>query len=236
MSSTWPQVEISRSFADHLRRDIDRLVRRGLTGLGDAAVEVHVRARHPRVRWVIYAVARARAGHRCALRDLSSAERGRDRAAGIPVPEVAGPLLTGWATRRADLVGELDAHAPLAWERRVAWVRDTVGGRTFRVGPGERGVLRLTGDAGFLITLQVPVRPDRAGPYPRSIAYKKTVPVTVGSWQEELLHVAAHEACHVWQHVNHLPRSEVDAERWAIAVVAEAHTEGTLAPATAAGA
>lgn len=235
MSSTWPLVEISRSFQGSFRREIERLVRLGLAGVSGAPVEVHVRARHPRVRWVVYAAARASTGHVCALRQLSAVQRGRDVAAGIPVPAVAGPLLTGWATRRSDLVGELDAHAPFAWERRVAWARDTVGGRTFSVAPGDRrGVLRLARGARFLVTLQIPVRLDRASAYPRSIVYKKTVPVSVASWQEELLHVAAHEARHVWQHLNHKPRSEVDAERWALAAVAEARAEAALLPPPAA--
>jgi hypothetical protein len=235
VSSTWPLVEISHSFSDGFQREIDRLVRLGLSAVSDVAVEVHVRARHPRVRWVVYAAVRRSTDHRCVLRPLSSAQRSRDLAVGIPVPAVAGPLLTGWATRRADLAAELAAHAPLAWERRVAWARDTVGGRTFCILPeAANGVLRLADDAGFLVTLQVPLRLDRGDAYPRDIVYKKTVPVTVLSWQEEILHVAAHEARHVWQHVNQRPRSETDAERWALATVAQARTVGSLLrPATA---
>lgn len=44
---------------------------------------------------------------------------------------------------------------------------------------------------------------------------KRSPRLTLASWREALVAVAAHEGRHVWQFQSATPRSEVDAERWA---------------------
>ena len=44
---------------------------------------------------------------------------------------------------------------------------------------------------------------------------KRSPPLTLATWREALVAVAAHEGRHVWQFQSTAPRSEVDAERWA---------------------
>ena len=61
--------------------------------------------------------------------------------------------------------------------------------------------------------------------YPR----RKTAPwITVGNWRERLVSLGAHEACHVRQFREGTRRSEVEAERWALAVLGRWRT-GPLA-------
>jgi hypothetical protein len=69
----------------------------------------------------------------------------------------------------------------------------------------------------YVVRLVLPGRLVNRG-YPKSYRYvrRKTAPwITVGSWRERLLALAAHEAWHVHQFRHGLRRSEVDAERWA---------------------
>jgi hypothetical protein len=69
----------------------------------------------------------------------------------------------------------------------------------------------------YVVRLVLPGRLVNRG-YPKSYRYvrRKTAPwITVGSWRERLLALAAHEACHVHQFRHGLRRSEVAAERWA---------------------
>ena len=75
---------------------------------------------------------------------------------------------------------------------------------------------RTEPDARYLVTVKLPASPDREGDYPLRSVYRKSVPVELTSWQHNLLHVAAHEACHIWQFEHGLARSEVEAERWGI--------------------
>jgi hypothetical protein len=74
------------------------------------------------------------------------------------------------------------------------------------------------------------IPPDPAGVdlYPLTSVYRRTVPVELTSWQHHLLHVAAHEACHVWQFARDLRRSEVQAERWGIEAAERARAGGLL--------
>lgn len=44
---------------------------------------------------------------------------------------------------------------------------------------------------------------------------KRSPHLTLATWREALVVVAAHEGRHVWQFQSSAPRSEVDAERWA---------------------
>lgn len=69
-----------------------------------------------------------------------------------------------------------------------------------------------------LVTIRIPRDPTRRT-YPHTWSYPglKTAPkVTFASWQEELLHLSAHEANHVRQHRNGRSRSEIRCERWAL--------------------
>ncbi|HEY6784629.1 MAG TPA: hypothetical protein VI159_06725 [Gemmatimonadales bacterium] len=71
-------------------------------------------------------------------------------------------------------------------------------------------------DVRYLVRLFVPTCPRDRG-YPRTYRYRRlrTAPwITVGNWREALVALSAHEACHVRQFRDTLPRSEVEAERW----------------------
>jgi hypothetical protein len=86
-------------------------------------------------------------------------------------------------------------------------------------------------DVTCLVRLFVPVAPRNRG-FPKTYRYRRlrTAPsITVGDWRQALVALAAHEARHVHQFRNGLPRSEVDAERWSKRVL-----EGWLARWTAA--
>jgi hypothetical protein len=68
----------------------------------------------------------------------------------------------------------------------------------------------------YVVRLVLPGRLVDRG-YPKSYRYvrRKTAPwITVASWRERLLALAAHEAWHVHQFRHGLRRSEVEAERW----------------------
>ena len=76
----------------------------------------------------------------------------------------------------------------------------------------------------FVVRLFVPRRLVDRG-YPKTYRYRArtTAPwITVESWRERLLALAAHEACHVRQFRDGSRRSEIQAERWALQVLAAA--------------
>lgn len=71
----------------------------------------------------------------------------------------------------------------------------------------------------YLIVLNVPLDPEQLD-YPYEWQYKKRAPVNrYQSWQEELVHLAAHEAKHIEQYREGLPRSEVSCEFYADGVL-----------------
>jgi hypothetical protein len=76
-------------------------------------------------------------------------------------------------------------------------------------------------DTRFLVHLRIPgVLRNRA--YPKTYRYprRRTAPaITVRDWRERLLTLVAHEAFHVHQFRTGLRRSEVTAERWALATL-----------------
>ena len=75
----------------------------------------------------------------------------------------------------------------------------------------------------FLVSLQMPADPQAAGPYPRTSRDPRRADaptLRIHDWTEDLVRLAAHEACHVHQHRQGVPRSELDAERWAAARLA----------------
>jgi hypothetical protein len=124
--------------------------------------------------------------------------------------------------RRRDAVEHADLHGGSVEARDVAGQQWTTG----RAYDGVPGLARVAGGVHYLVTLKIPV--DRAGVppgrYPRTwqyAAYRTAPAATFASWVEELLHAAAHEARHVWQFATGAPRSEVDAERVACAVLGD---------------
>ena len=83
----------------------------------------------------------------------------------------------------------------------------------------------------FLVSLQMPADPQAAGPYPRTARDPRRADaptLRIHDWTEDLVRLAAHEACHVHQHRIGVPRSELDAERWAAARL-DAHRRGLAA-------
>lgn len=95
-------------------------------------------------------------------------------------------------------------------------------GRTY---DGVPDIARVTPGTGYLVTLNIPADPRRLTRYPvraRDHRLKTSPEVAFACWQDELLHLAAHEARHVHQFRHGLQRSEVDAERWAAAVLQRA--------------
>lgn len=87
----------------------------------------------------------------------------------------------------------------------------------------------------FLVSLQMPANPQAAGPYPRTSRDPRRADaptLRIGDWTEDLVRLAAHEACHVHQHRIGVPRSELDAEQWAAARL-HAHRRRRLAAAPA---
>lgn len=126
-----------------------------------------------------------------------------------------------WFRRRADAArvaaavgGEIVGHRP----RNPAahdWSARTYNGvpSISTVRPGMR----------FLVTFMIPADPRRLTRYPARVRDPrlKTGPaVRFECWHDELFHIAAHEARHVHQFRCGLPRSELDAERWAAAALA----------------
>jgi hypothetical protein len=81
--------------------------------------------------------------------------------------------------------------------------------------------LRRGPDTRFAVRLRIPATLRNRG-YPMTHRYprRKTAPwIIVGDWRERLVALAAHEACHVRQFREGLRRSEVEAERWALAAL-----------------
>jgi hypothetical protein len=215
-------VEIASTVRPDLRADVDRLIRFGFEEVEPLGVEVHVRVGRPRVVWVLVTPPDgAKARHRgCRLTASTGSDWLRKRGLW---PEGAGSVLYGWSRRRSDLQQEAAVHGltPIRVELR----RDLMRGLAYagvpdraRTSPGTR----------YLVTVKIPAHPDREGGYPLVSAYRKTIPVELHDWRHNLLHVAAHEACHVWQFEHELPRSEVEAERWGIAAAGRAGQAGLL--------
>jgi hypothetical protein len=67
----------------------------------------------------------------------------------------------------------------------------------------------------YLITLSIGSERN----YPAVLEYRKTSPIHLASAEQELVAIAAHEARHCYQYMHGLPRSEVECDRIAIAVV-----------------
>jgi hypothetical protein len=97
-------------------------------------------------------------------------------------------------------------------------------------------VARVANGVRYLVTLAIPADPAATGdPYPRLShdgRYKTAPAIVVADRREELMHLAAHEARHTHQFRHGLSRSEIDAERWAHARLADWRAaQGLPAPA-----
>jgi hypothetical protein len=213
-------VEMARTVRADLRPEVDRLIRYGLERVAGLGVEVHVRVARPRVAWVLVAPT-ARRHRGCRL--TRTAEHDWLKARGL-WPAGAATVLYGWSSRRADLAAEAGVHA--AVPTRVELRRDRMRGLAY---DGIPRLARTRPGAKYLVTVKIPAAPDQE-PYPLTSVYRKSVPVELTSWQHNLLHIAAHEGCHVWQFEHGLSRSEVEAERWGLEV-ADLAIEAGLLPA-----
>lgn len=164
--------------------------------LGDAfaeapeGVEIHVKARRPRVTWRAV----------CHRPDC------------LPV-NWSDAFATGhWFTRKRDVerLVALGRHGPV--ERVVS-----PAGFSGRAYSGIPRMATVRPGARFLVTLHIPTDPARyAGPYPAVRKYpglKTAPPIPVDCWREELFALGAHEAFHIHQFVTGARVSEIDAEK-----------------------
>lgn len=185
-----------RIAVDH--RLVGALVLAGFAGVAHDDVEVHLKAAADAVtRWLVAC------GH---------AERCRH-----PANYTHGGV-RGHCARSADaataLAGGLDGHRP---PQRLT-VRPTYAysGRAY---PRLPAIARVAPETRYLVTLKIPANPTATGDaYPRVSQYRRyktAPPVVIRDWTEEVVHLAAHEARHTHQFRRGLPRSEIDAERWA---------------------
>ena len=188
--------------------EIRRLIGDGFAGVEHADVEVHVKARGMRRSFVVLCD-RARCGlpHNYSPRAGAGEPLGRGH-------HFAAPLARAEAIARRH-------RAPLL--RRVAPRGRGFSGRAYN---GVPGVANVADGVRFLVTIMMPAAPDaptaRRYPYRwRYARYAGARPVRLESWQAELVHLAAHEARHVAPFRAGRPASELDAEAWAAAVLAD---------------
>lgn len=191
-------VELSGPWHPDVTGEIDRLIRRGFSAAGQNRrdVEVHVKARsaRQRVQWFLP----------CSCRTSGQINR-----------PVAGAVLGHLDRSR---VGTLRAcrrdRDPDEVVRVPHPARRDWSGRAYSAVPSIANVRR---GARYLVVVRGPGDPWN-DPYPRMSHYhraKSAGAIELRSWQDEVLHLAAHEARHVWQFRTDAPRSEVDAECFA---------------------
>jgi len=132
---------------------------------------------------------------------------------------------------RALIVASFEGVDPEGVEVRLEWAgggrhrRQTYTGRAYpQVPPRWRrpGVR-------YLVRLDLPSVFRNRG-YPLTYRYRglRTAPwITVRDWRERLVALAAHEAYHTHQFRHEMRRSEVQAERWAVRVLAEWRVDRT---------
>lgn len=212
-----PLIQISNSVrADH--EEVRHI-------LGDAfaqappGVEIHVKARRPRVTWRAV----------CNLPDC------------LPVNWSDSYATGHWFTRRRDIerLVALGRHGPV--ERVVS-----PAGFSGRAYSGVPRMASVASGTRFLVTLHIPTDPARyAGPYPAVRKYpglKTAPPIPVHCWREELFALGAHEAFHIHQFVTGARVSEIDAEKAALRALGDWRAPGLepeapppLEPVSAAG-
>lgn len=176
---------------------IRALVRYGFDELNDSTVEVHVKAARPHVEWVGI----------CRDADKCQGARGVRIFDAIPAH-----------VHRTKRFVEGAPCRPSAHKVVTPRLRNFSG----RAYGGVPSVANVANGTKWLVTLTIPTRPqDATFPY---VWHYHTRAKTAGeielqSWQEQLVHLAAHEHRHVVQFARNLPGSEVDAETYAHSVV-----------------
>lgn len=189
-------VIASRIRPDHTL--VADLVTAGFAGMDADDVEVHLKARADEVvRWLV----------------LCAVPEGCLRSVNYVTDGTRGHCAR---TRRQALQLADDTKRHLAPRRLAVSPSYGYSGRAYPVLPP---VARVEPGITFLVTLKMPADPIATGDsYPRIsryLRYKTAPPVTIADWTEELVHLAAHEARHIHQFRHTLPRSEIDAEKWA---------------------
>jgi hypothetical protein len=141
-----------------------------------------------------------------------------------PHAEIRRLVEEGFAGVAADDVEvHVKARGMVGRGRRVRPRGRGFSGRAYR---GVPGIANVSAGVAYLVTMMVPAAADAptAHPYPHRWEYarsRRTGPVEFASWQEELFHLAAHEARHIHQYRHGLSASEADAEAWACARLAD---------------
>jgi hypothetical protein len=191
-----PRITISKSIRSS-HADIRRLVGEGFADVSAGDVEVHVKARGSVQSFVVLCDRR-----RCGLEHNY---RARDGGRGHHFLS---------SVRDAERIAQRHG-SPL--ERRVRPRGHGFSGRAYR---GVPRIGRVAPGVAYLVTVLMPSAPDaptaRRYPYRwRYARFRRAEPVMLRSWQEDLVHLAAHEARHIHQYRFGLPASELDAERWA---------------------
>ncbi|MFP5319483.1 MAG: hypothetical protein ACLGI2_14475 [Acidimicrobiia bacterium] len=192
----------------HLVRDLLDI---GFAGVDHHDVDVHIRSRPPRVRWVVR--------YRIPLEQLAPDVRQRWLTAD---PEATSAVASRSYQRRHDamaLAGQVAGSVHRHVDERLA---ERMSANAYYSLPS---IARVRAGTRYLVTMRLPRRLD-ALTYPQQLQYRRTgvvmatAPVVqVCSWLEELVHLAAHEPAHVRQFRLALRKSEVDAERWAAEAV-----------------
>jgi hypothetical protein len=191
-----PRITISSSIRTS-HADIRRLVAEGFSEVTAGDVEVHVKARGNVRSFVVLCDRR-----RCPLEHNYSNRDG----------DLGHHFVS--STRDAERIAQRHG-SPL--ERRVRPRGQGFSGRAYR---GVPRVGRVAPGVAYLVTLLMPASADaptaRGYPYSwRYARFRRAEPITLRSWQEDLVHLAAHEARHIHQYRFRLSASELDAERWA---------------------
>ncbi|HLG00024.1 MAG TPA: hypothetical protein VI916_06110 [Acidimicrobiia bacterium] len=185
-----PHVVLSNTFPAEIRPEMATIVCEGFDGVLADDVEVHVKAR-------------ARVERRYVM---EFTRRGR---------------LTRWAYAR-----KRDAHADARRYRGEVTVETRrsprAGDWSGRAYDGVPDISRVAPGVAYLVTMNIPADPRRLTRYPlthQDPRLKTSPEILFECWQDELFHVAAHEARHIHQFRHELRRSELDAERWAFAAI-----------------
>lgn len=179
-------VTVSSTFPEVLRPEMESLVRAGFADVACDDVEAHVKARgRKRKIWSVRYQDGTRIRHPGKLSACRAAV-----AAGEGLVDAVE-----WA-----VYANPDAHE---------W--------TARSYDGVPRIARVQDGIRYLVTFNIPADPRECRyPITHQDPRLKTSPVvTFGGWQENLLHIAAHEARHIHQFRHGRSRSELDAERWA---------------------
>ena len=198
------RLVIDERYPTALRDEIETLVRREFAEVADETLAVHVKGVAPRPRWFL-PCQRETCRPNIDL-DLDP-QVGREVAEHFGIDR--GHLRR---TRKAARACHDDAHTAdvFRWvehRRPCGWAYDGVPLRHVRPLPGIRR----------LVTIRMSLQPGQLR-YPHDWQYpglKTSGAVTYRCWREELLHTLAHEARHIAQFCEGLPRSEVDAEQHA---------------------